>query len=168
VASARFTDRLRLEPIGLHHAHALWVLHNDDAVAHWHGGAWSVATAERFAAEAASAWATDGVHKWMAYDRATSELIGRGGLSRARVDGADRLEVGWTVRDSFWGLGYATEIGRAGLAFAFDELDAKEVVAFTGPHNTRSRAVMERLGMRNPRDVVHNDEQFVLYTLTQG
>jgi RimJ/RimL family protein N-acetyltransferase len=38
------------------------------------------------------------------------------------------------------------EIGRAALAFAVNELGATEVVAFTEPHNRRSRAVMERLG----------------------
>lgn len=42
---------------------------------------------------------------------------------------------------------YATEIGRAGLALAFDELGADEVVAFTEVHNRASRAVMVRLGM---------------------
>lgn len=44
--------------------------------------------------------------------------MGRGGLSPADVDGERRLEVGWAVRQALWGRGYATEIGRAGLAFA--------------------------------------------------
>jgi hypothetical protein len=39
-------------------------------------------------------------------------------------------------------------LGRGGLAFAFENLGAEEVVAFTERHNRRSRAVMERLGMR--------------------
>jgi RimJ/RimL family protein N-acetyltransferase len=43
--------------------------------------------------------------------------------------------------------GYATEIGREGLTFAFEELGAPRVIAFTEVHNMRSRAVMERLGM---------------------
>jgi [ribosomal protein S5]-alanine N-acetyltransferase len=37
-----------------------------------------------------------------------------------------------------WGRGYATEIGRAGLGLAFDDLGAGEVVAFTERHNRRS------------------------------
>jgi ribosomal-protein-alanine N-acetyltransferase len=63
------------------------------------------------------------------------------------VDGAERLEVGWTLLRERWGEGYATEIGRAALAFAFGDLGADEVVAFTEPHNTRYRRVMERLGL---------------------
>ncbi len=93
--------------------------------------------------------------------------MGRGGVSRAEVDGAPRLEVGWTVHPDRWGNGYATEIGRAGLAFAFNELGADVVVAFTEPHNRRSRAVMERLGMRYLREIVHQGGPFVLYATTR-
>jgi [ribosomal protein S5]-alanine N-acetyltransferase len=99
----------------------------------------------------------------MAYDRADGSLIGRGGVSLASVDGAERYEVGWTVHGGLWGRGYATEIGAAGLAFAFGELGAAEVVAFTEPANSRSRAVMERLGMRYAKDITHRGEPFVLY-----
>ena len=51
-------------------------------------------------------------------------------------------------RPKFWGLGYASEIGRAGLEFAFDVLGMQAVVSCTVRHNVRSRAVMERIGMR--------------------
>lgn len=111
------------------------------------------------------AWQTDGVHKWIAYDRVDGELIGRGGLSYTEVDGARRLEIGWAVRERFWGQGYASEIGRAGLALAFGELEATEVVSFTETHNTRSRAVMERLGFHYEREIRHYGEPFALYAL---
>lgn len=63
------------------------------------------------------------------------------------------VEVGWRLAKPHWGRGYATEGGRAALAFAFEELELEEVVSFTVPANIRSRAVMERLGMnRNPAD----------------
>ncbi len=48
-------------------------------------------------------WAHDGVSKWLAYHRANGELIGRVGLSGSTVDGRDCLEVGWAVRQQFWG-----------------------------------------------------------------
>ena len=51
------------------------------------------------------------MHKWIAHDRATGALVGRGGLSRTELGGAERLEVGWAVRQPLWGQGYATEIG---------------------------------------------------------
>jgi RimJ/RimL family protein N-acetyltransferase len=192
---ARATDRLRLEPIAPEHAGDLWRLHQDDAVAAWHGGRWSVSDAHRNAAAMARAWAADGVGKWIAYDRRTGELVGRGGLSRmgpaegltgqiaATLGGdrwaRDRIELGWTVVGDRWGRGYATEIGRAGLGLAFDDLGAGKVVAFTERHNRRSWGVMERLGMRRAgelvgrglvegRDGVHDGARFVLYACGRG
>jgi [ribosomal protein S5]-alanine N-acetyltransferase len=163
----RFTERLRLEPVSIAHAGDLFVLHNDPNVARWYDRPWTEADAEERARYYADGWARDGASKWMAYDRSSGALVGRGGVSRAYVDGADRYEVGWAVRNHLQGRGYATEIGRAGLAFAFDELGADEVVAFTEPNNRRSRAVMERLQLEYARDITHDDAPFVLYTMTR-
>lgn len=159
---ARLTERLRLEPIRRDHADDLWRLHQDEGVAaYW--GAWSREEATRFAGAREEAWKSEGVSKWIAYDRVDSTLVGRGGLSRAVVDGELRFEVGWTVCKKLWRQGFAAEIGRAGLAFAFDELGADDVVAFTETTNLRSRAVMERLGMTYQREIIHNRAPFVLY-----
>src|ERR1700760_4857290 len=106
---ARYTDRLRLEPVGPKHADDLLKLFQDPAVTPWYG-VWTPKKAEQEAARMGRAWEADGVHKWMAYDRGTGELIGRGGLSRARVEGQDRLEIGWTLLGKHHGHGYATEI----------------------------------------------------------
>jgi RimJ/RimL family protein N-acetyltransferase len=112
----------------------------------------------------------------MAYDRETDEVVGRGGLSRTPIDDdwgqiyaflpdepwvreaheserpfrahAHWLEIGWALRRERWGQGYASEIASAGLAYAFDVLDVRAVVSCTVRHNVRSRAVMERVGMR--------------------
>lgn len=111
------------------------------------------------------AWQTEGVHKWLAYDRRSGELIGRGGLSYAEVEGTRQLEIGWALLQRFWGHGYASEIGCAGLTFAFDELGAAEVVSFTETYNRRSRAVMERLGFHFSREIRHRGQPFALYTL---
>jgi len=164
---ATLTARLRLEPIRRDRADDLWRLHQDEGVAaYW--GVWSHEDANRFAHACEQAWASQGVSKWIAYDRIDSTLVGRGGLSRIVVDGELRLEVGWTVRGALRGRGFATEIGRAGIAFAFDELDADEVVAFTEPANVRSRAVMERIGMTYERDITHNRAPFVLYVMRRA
>jgi mutator protein MutT len=166
VVRTRLTERLRLEPVTgpgpvlPGHAADLEVLHADPWVAQWYAGVWSAEDAVRQATSMHEAWERDSVSKWMAYSRSTGALIGRGGLSRLHRDNvaaieelvgadwaADRLELGWTLLEPFRGQGYATEIGRAGLDFAFTTLGARSVVALTERHNTTSRAVMERLGM---------------------
>lgn len=164
----RITERLRLEPIGPEHAHAIWRLHQDPVVAAWWAGAWSREEAEAFAADCRSQWDRDGVGKWMAYLH-DGTLVGRGGLSRMPPDGAstvqiarlvepawtvDRLEIGWSVLGHFHGQGYASELGRAGLAFAQDDLRAAVVISFTERHNMASRRVMERIGMNQAGEIL--------------
>jgi ribosomal-protein-alanine N-acetyltransferase len=156
-ANIRYTDRLRLEPIGPKHTADLLRLFQDPAVRKWYG-VWTPEMVQREAERIGRAWKTDGVHKWMAYDPHTGELIGRGGLSRAFVDGQDRIEIGWALLGKYHGQGYATEIGRAGLAFAFGELGADEVVSFTETRNTASRSVMERLGFHYVHDFIWPDD----------
>ncbi|MEU4363330.1 GNAT family N-acetyltransferase [Promicromonospora sp. NPDC023987] len=174
---SRLTKRLRLEPVGPANARDLRLVQDDDEVWPWYGGKQpSIEQAGQQARLMGEAWRSHGVHKWMAYDRVSGEVVGRGGLSRTPVDddwgqiyeflpaepwvrvahGAGRpfvahanwLEIGWALRREFWGRGYASEIGRAGLAFAFDALGVHAVASCTVRHNVRSRAVMERIGLR--------------------
>lgn len=64
-------------------------------------------------------------------------------------DGTDleEIEIGWHLARHVWGRGYATEMGRALIAAAFEKTDLDHVSAMVDPENTRSLAVCERLGM---------------------
>ena len=62
------------------------------------------------------------------------------------------IEIGWRLAPRFWGHGYVTEAGRLALDFGFRQLGLAEIVSFTTVANTRSRRVMERLGMRRDPD----------------
>lgn len=58
------------------------------------------------------------------------------------------VEVGWRLAPRFWGLGLASEAGCMALRAGFESLGLEEIVAVTTLRNTRSRAVMQRLGMQ--------------------
>ena len=77
-------------------------------------------------------------------------FIGFTGLSHARLRAhfTPCVEVGWRLAYEHWGNGYATEAARLALGHGFGTLALPEVVAYTSASNIRSRAVMERLGMR--------------------
>lgn len=92
---------------------------------------------------------------WALETREGGEFIGFAGLSMPSFEAhfTPAIEVGWRLARSAWGNGYATEAGRAALAFGFEEAGLDEIVSFTTVANQRSRAVMERLGMgRDPVD----------------
>src|SRR5258708_6547819 len=62
------------------------------------------------------------------------------------------VEVGWRLARPYWRQGYATEGARAALRVGFEGLGLAEIVSFTSVLNSRSRAVMERIGMRNAHE----------------
>lgn len=142
------TARLVLTPLGPGDVDDLVLLYGDPEVALW-TGPWTAAAVRVWAAAMAARWAADGVGKWMARDRSDGSLVGRGGFTRCDLDGETVLELGWVVRDARTGRGYATELGRAAIAWAAEQELESPVVAFTEVHNHASRAVMERLGMRS-------------------
>ena len=88
-------------------------------------------------------WAELGHGLWcVALD---GECIGFTGL--ATPDFMPVVEIGWRLGSAHWGNGYAPEAARAALAFGFDERGLDEVVSFTWAGNTKSRRVMEKIGM---------------------
>ncbi|MGZ4289295.1 MAG: GNAT family N-acetyltransferase [Gaiellaceae bacterium] len=115
---------------------------------------------------------------WAVEVVATGDFVGFVGLNEPRFEAhfTPAVEVGWRLARDAWGHGYATEGARAALAFAFDEVGLEEIVSFTTVENTRSRRVMERLGMtRDPTDDFDHprvaDERLrphVLYRLGRG
>jgi [ribosomal protein S5]-alanine N-acetyltransferase len=136
---------MRGERLGPQHQAALELIFGDPRVGATMGG---VRTPEQVAeqiAVAAQEWERHGFGYWMFFDAATGAPAGRGGLSPTEFDGQPEVEVGWTVVPERWGQGLATELGAAALAVAA-ELGLDDIVAFTLPHNTASRRVMEKLG----------------------
>jgi len=87
---------------------------------------------------------------WAVEVRATSAFIGFTGLSEPsyETDFTPAVEVGWRLAREAWGMGFATEAAKASLAFGFERAGLNQIVSFTPAGNLRSRAVMERIGMR--------------------
>lgn len=79
------------------------------------------------------------------------------GLHRATfaADFTPAVEIGWRLDRPLWGRGYATEAAREVLRVAFDEIGLDEVVSFTSIGHEKSRAVMERIGLRRVGEFDH-------------
>lgn len=93
----------------------------------------------------------DGFGRWAAIERATGDFIGWFGLRRHEDMPPDEAELGYRLRRSVWGQGYATEGSRALLWKGFAELGLRRAVANTMTVNRASRWVMEKLGMTHIR-----------------
>lgn len=68
---------------------------------------------------------------------------------------AGDVEVGYILKPSAWGQGYATEICQCLLRFAFEQTPLTEIVATFDDENVNSRHVLEKCGL------VDHGRQFV-------
>lgn len=94
---------------------------------------------------------------WAAESKELGEFIGFVGLHipSALLPFSPCVEIGWRLAFEHWGKGLASEAARGALRAAFQSLGLEEVVSFTAVGNRRSRAVMERLGMRESGTFEH-------------
>jgi RimJ/RimL family protein N-acetyltransferase len=94
---------------------------------------------------------------WAAELKSTCTFIGFVGLHTpaAELPFSPCVEIGWRLAFQHWGQGLATEAATQALHIGFDALGLQEIVSLTVPDNRRSRAVMERLGMRGAGTFEH-------------
>lgn len=103
-------------------------------------------------------WCDDGLAWWAVEDLADGEFVGAVGPMRVTFDASFNdseeplVEIGWRLRRNVWGLGYAPEAAQAALTWAFENPSIDEILAFTVVANSRSRRVMEKLGMAHDPD----------------
>jgi len=97
--------------------------------------------------------AREGWGFWAVQVKEGPAFAGMVGLHRVNpaLPCAPAVEVGWRLHPDHWGHGYASEAAAASLAHGFGPGGLDEIVAFTTTVNTRSQAVMERIGMTRDR-----------------
>jgi [ribosomal protein S5]-alanine N-acetyltransferase len=101
-----------------------------------------------------AAYKNDGCGLWLVVDRESGEPLGRVGLLRQHVNGADEFEIGYMIHRPFWRRGLATEAALAVRDYAFSERKLPRVISLIRPENAPSRGVARKLGM----EVVDNWE----------
>lgn len=115
---------------------------------------------------------------WAVELKNTHEFIGFVGLHIPvpELPFSPCIEVGWRLAARHWGKGFATEAARGALRIGFERLGLQEIVSFTSVINIRSRAVMERLGMREAENTFEHPNvpagsalrKHCLYRLSRG
>jgi RimJ/RimL family protein N-acetyltransferase len=171
------TERLRLRPFTRDDVENLVELDADPEVMRYitGGGATPREVIEREELPAFMS-GSGGYGFWAAVEKATGEFVGWFHL-RPRDDGAaDEPELGYRLRRSAWGKGYATEGSRALVEKAFTDLGAQRVWAETMVVHTASHRVMEKAGLRYvrtfhadwPYKIEGDEEGDIEYALTRA
>ncbi len=156
------TERLRLRPIELGDLDDLVALHADPEVTRFIRPLDRDAAEERIRRDEGE-WVERGHGLLAMLDRESGAFLGRCGLKDWPQFG--ETELGWALRRDAWGLGYATEAGRACVEWGFAKLDVPYLTAMINPGNVRSVRVAERLGLTPMRDDVLLGDPVVVYGL---
>lgn len=103
---------------------------------------------------------------WAAVEKSTGRFVGWFHFRPAKGGRSDEIELGYRLRKSAWGKGYATEGSRALIQKGFADLGVRRVFASTMVVNAASRRVMEKAGLRFVRvfhqpwpDKIEGEEQ---------
>lgn len=110
-------------------------------------------------------WNRYGYGVWTLTCRATGAFVGRSAIRNIEIEGADEREFGYALLPEFWGMGLATEISKVMIKLAFKQLKFENLVAFTLPDNSASRRVIEKVGGKYERNIIHAGAPHVLYRL---
>lgn len=82
----------------------------------------------------------------------TSEIIGWCGLGPLDFN-PDEIEIFCGLSESYWGKGIAAEACTALLDYSFRVIGLARIVAVVNPENLQSRKLIEKLGMRQEKQV---------------
>ena len=87
----------------------------------------------------------------------TGEFIGFIGLAFQgyETDFTPATDIGWRLRKSAWGYGYATEGAKKCLEFGFEKMNLDKIISTCTEKNTNSESVMKKIGMEKIGEFNH-------------
>jgi len=90
-------------------------------------------------------------------EKRSSKVIGLAGIVRCNYLDCEDYEIGFILGKTFWGKGYATEIGEGQIEFAKDKLKANRVLALAHKDNVGSLNCIKKLGFKYCKTISTSD-----------
>jgi len=101
---------------------------------------------------------------WAIFAKENLRYVGHAGIYPRPTRGEDWEFVYFLNRKS-WGKGFATEIARRVIEYAFEELNLKKVYATVDDDHSASIRVLEKAGMKFERFEFDRDGRFSVYSI---
>ncbi len=140
-----------------------------DVVEHLGGSAFSPEYTEEIAAWANGLYQREAIGLLAVERTEDGAFLGMCGLHHLDAF-PDDIEVAWRLGRQHWGHGYATEAAAAWLDYGFTVKGLTRIISVTELENTRSLAVMKRLGMTYEHETRITEEgmefDVVVYAVT--
>ena len=107
-----------------------------------------------------------GYGRWAVVHKQDARFIGFCGLKYLPKE--NEVDLGYRFIKAYWGMGLASESGKAALDYGFNELGLKRIVASALTDNVASIRVMEKLGMTFEKNFEEDGEKAVKYVIEKA
>jgi ribosomal-protein-alanine N-acetyltransferase len=114
---------------------------------------------------------TNGIGRWAVILKADNTFVGWAGLKLVTESTNHHInyyDLGYRFQQAHWGKGYATEVCRAIIDYAFQQMQLHEIFAITDVDNTASRHILEKLGFQFKEIFSFDDSPTTWYHLTSS
>jgi len=157
------SEHLLLKPFQLEDIDICLDMFTDPDVVKYAGGLMSESTIRREMPNWTKRGGNGCIGIWCITDRLSGEKYGSAALLPIPIDEDDTdfdlvvpgtmpdgdIEIGYFLKRSAWGRGFATQACKRVLQFAFEDSPLDEVVATLEEKNAASRNVLEKAGFKN-------------------
>jgi len=94
------------------------------------------------------------VQYWPIFEKATEEFIGCCGLRPYNLE--ERIYgIGFHLRSTHWGKGFASEAARAIIQYSLDHFNASSLIVGHIPKNTVAQKILKKLGFEYLGDMLN-------------
>lgn len=80
----------------------------------------------------------------------------------------EKIQLGYAILKNFWGKGFATELTKAGISFAFDKLDLDILYGVTDIQNVVSQKVLLKSGFKDAGFISEKEKTLNLFSISKG
>ena len=160
------TERLIIRPFTMEDIEASYLMNLDPEVSRYTGDGGVVSRAEmerRIVEDVMGDYAKHGYGRLAVEWKAEGKFIGFTGLKY--LEDLNEVDLGFRFMKAYWGMGIATETGRACLDLGFESLGLKRIIAMVLPENGGSIRVLEKLGFGFEKEMMEEGMLVNVYSV---
>ncbi len=162
------TERLALRRMTYDDFDSIRRIHSDPEVMSIYGGVYTEEKTREWIQRNLDRYKKDGVSFFAITSRQTGELIGCGGIIMQPTDQGIEPEIGYQIRRDQQALGYATEMARGCMKYAFEIMKADHIISLIRPDNSPSRRVAEKNSLVVDREYLWQGQLHLVYRMTKS
>lgn len=113
---------------------------------------------------------TYGIGRWAIANRDNNELLGWTGFKQEEKLRPEfsYVDLGYRLREKYWGQGIATETALACLNYGFSQLNFEEINACANIDHIASNKILQKIGLKYIEDFEFEGEQIHWYGLKKS